>query len=140
MPFLNVKISKSPNAELARVIVHGLVERTAGILRKPADITSVAVSFVAPEHWIVAGRSLVDQGLASFWLDIKVTDSTNTKDEKAKYLAEVFAFMASVLGPLHNESYILIHDVRADAYGYGGRTQESRYIEAQLAAAARPGT
>ena len=55
-----------------------------------------------------------------------MTDSTNTKDEKARYLAEVFAAMAKLIGPLHEESYILVHDVRADAYGYGGLTQEHR--------------
>lgn len=32
-----------------------------------------------------------------------------------------------LLGPLHEVTYIHVHDVRAAAYGYGGRTQESRY-------------
>ena len=61
-----------------------------------------------------------------------MTDSTNTKDEKSRYLAEVFAAMAKLVGPLHEESYILVHDVRADAYGYGGLTQEHRYVAGQL--------
>jgi 4-oxalocrotonate tautomerase len=90
---------------------------------------------VAPERWFVGGRSLRDQGLSSFWLDIKVTESTNTKDEKARYLQEVFSFMKDLLGPLHTESYVLVHDVRADAYGYGGETQESRYVRGRLAGA-----
>src|SRR5262249_8607314 len=98
------------------------------------EITSVLVSYASPDHWLVGGRSLTEQQLASFWLDIKVTDSTNTKDEKAEYLAAIFAFMKSVLGPLHTESYILVHDVRADAYGYGGRTQEFRYVKGKLEA------
>ncbi|WP_263300728.1 tautomerase family protein [Azospirillum agricola] len=42
--------------------------------------------------------------------------------------------MAEVLGPLHEESYILVHEVQADAYGYGGRTQEHRCIAGKLAA------
>ena len=35
--------------------------------------------------------------------------------------------VASVVGNLHEESYIHVHDVRAAAYGYGGLTQEARY-------------
>jgi len=35
---------------------------------------------------------------------------------------------------LHEESYVHVHDVRGDAYGYGGLTQERRYIAAQFAA------
>jgi len=134
MPFINVKVSRPPTAELARTIAQGVVAATADILHKDPAVTSVAVSFVPPEHWIVGGRSLAQQGLASFWLDIKVSDGTNTKDEKARYLAAVFAFMGTVLGALHEESYILIHDARADAYGYGGVTQEQRYIQAKLSA------
>jgi 4-oxalocrotonate tautomerase len=132
MPFLNVIISTQPSPDLARTIAAGLTERTVRILGKPAELISVAVGFVPREHWIVAGRSLAEHGRSSFWLDIKVTDSTNTKDEKARFLGEVFGFMQEVLGPLHQESYILVHDVRADAYGYGGETQERRYVRARL--------
>jgi 4-oxalocrotonate tautomerase len=56
-----------------------------------------------------------------------VTDETNTKDEKADYIREVFEGFKGILGDLHDESYIYVEDVRAAAYGYGGRTQEFRY-------------
>lgn len=134
MPILNVTISRQPGAELVSRVAQGLVDRTVRVLHKRADITAVAVHFVPPEHWIVGGRSLAEQNLSSFWLDIKIVDGTNTKDEKAEYLRQVFAFMEEVLGPLHAESYILVHDVRADAYGYGGLTQERRYVESKLRA------
>lgn len=134
MPILNVTISRQPDAELVSRVAQGLVDRTVQVLHKRADITAVAVHFVPPEHWIVGGRSLAEQKLSSFWLDIKIVDGTNTKDEKAEYLRQVFAFMEELLGPLHAESYILVHDVRADAYGYGGLTQERRYVESKLKA------
>lgn len=38
-----------------------------------------------------------------------------------------------LLGPLHEESYILTHAIDGDSYGYGGRTQNGRW------AAAHPG-
>jgi 4-oxalocrotonate tautomerase len=132
MPFVNVTISKPPDAQLAQAVSDAVTDASFRILGKPREITSVAVSFVAPEHWIVGGRSLASQGLASFWLDIKVTDSTNTKTEKAEFLREIFASMGRLLGPLHEESYVLVHDVRADAYGYGGKTQEFRFVRALL--------
>jgi 4-oxalocrotonate tautomerase len=40
----------------------------------------------------------------------------------------VFAGMQSILGPLDPASYVVIHEVRADAWGYGGATQEFRYV------------
>ena len=142
MPILNVKISGSPSPELTRRVAGTLVELTARVLHKNPEVTSVAVDYVPPEQWVVGGRTLAEQGKASFWLDIKIVDGTNTKDEKAEYLAGVFAAMGGLLGDLHEESYAYVHDVRAEAYGYGGKTQELRYITAKVAgarsAAAKP--
>ena len=132
MPILNLKVSAHRSPALSRTLSEGLVEATARILRKNPEITAVAIDYVAPEDWIVSGRSLAEQGKASFWLDIKVVDGTNTKDEKALYLAEVFALMGRVLGDLHDESYVLVHEVPADAYGFGGLTQEHRYVANKL--------
>jgi 4-oxalocrotonate tautomerase len=70
---------------------------------------------------------LSEQGKSSVYFDIKITDETNTKAEKAAYIREAFAVFADLLGDLHEESYIYVQDVRATAYGYGGKTQELRY-------------
>ena len=45
----------------------------------------------------------------------------------ARFIAAVFDSFERLFGPLHAESYIHVHDVRAASYGYGGRTQEWRY-------------
>ena len=68
-----------------------------------------------------------EQDKSSFYFDIKVTDETNTKDEKAQYIEEAFSGFERILGSLHEESYIYVQDVRATSYGYGGKTQEYRY-------------
>ena len=61
-----------------------------------------------------------------------VPDGTNTKDEKAAFVAAVFKRMGELLGPLHSVSYVHANEVRGDAYGYGGLTQEQRYIAGKL--------
>jgi len=132
MPILNLKVSANRSASLSRTLSEGLVEATARILRKKPEITAVAIEYVSPEDWIVGGASLAEHGKASFWLDIKVVDGTNTKDEKALYLTEVFGLMGRILGDLHPESYVLVHEVPADAYGFGGLTQEHRYVAGKL--------
>ena len=103
-------------------------ELTTRILHKKRELTAIAIDYVAPEHWIVGGSSLAQQKKNSFYFDIKVVDGTNTKDEKAQYVAECFATFEPLLGNLHEESYLYVQDVRAEAYGFGGQTQEYRYI------------
>lgn len=63
---------------------------------------------------------------ASFWRDIHASEGANTKDEKAPYLAAMFKRMGELLGPVYHETYPYIDEVRDDAYGFGGLTQERR--------------
>ena len=44
------------------------------------------------------------------------------------YIAAIYAAMGDLLGGVHEKSYIWVVDARAAAYGYGGRTQERRYV------------
>ncbi|WP_421954285.1 tautomerase family protein [Polaromonas sp.] len=129
MPILNVKISQPASDRLTHDVSEMLLELTTRILRKKRELTSIAIDYVPPEHWVVGGSTLAAQGTNSFYFDIKVVDGTNTKDEKAQYIAEAFAAFGKLLGSLHEESYIYVHDVRAEAYGFGGLTQEYRYIK-----------
>lgn len=134
MPILNVKVSQTPNAVLTRQIADLLLEHTTQILHKDPLVTAIAIDYVDPAHWIVGGETLAAQGRHSVYFDIKITDGTNTKDEKARYIAACFAGFERLLAPLHEESYIYVQDVRAEAYGYGGQTQEWRYIASKVQA------
>jgi 4-oxalocrotonate tautomerase len=130
MPILNVKVSAKRSPEMTRAIADILLDLTARVLHKKREVTSIAIDYVDPADWIVGGRSLAEQGRSSIYFDIKITDETNTKDEKAEYIRLAFEAFARLLGDLHEESYIYVQDVRAAAYGYGGKTQEFRYHQA----------
>ncbi len=135
MPLITVTVSTPHLKVLPRAEIAAEVSRlSAAILHKDPKVTAVIVSRVSPDDWFVGGQSLTDAWLASFWLDIHITDGSNTKDEKAAFIAAAFESMEKLLGPLHEESYVHVHDVRDDAYGYGGITQGRRYIERQRSA------
>ena len=127
MPILNVKVSADKSPQLTKDIAALLLELTSRILKKKPEVTAIAIDYVARDSWIVGGELLSEQNKNSFYFDIKITDETNTKDEKAQYIREAFAGFERLLGNLHDESYIYVQDVRAASYGYGGLTQEYRY-------------
>lgn len=127
MPILNVKVSGDKDVQVTKKITALLLDTTTRILKKKPQVTAITIQYVPSDCWVVGGELLSEQCKSSFYLDIKVTDETNTKDEKAEYIREVFAGFKSILGDLHDESYIYVEDVRAAAYGYGGKTQEFRY-------------
>ena len=127
MPILNVKVSAKKSTEMTKAISGILLDLTTRILHKKPEVTSIAIDYVDPADWIVAGRSLSEQGKSSFYFDIKITDETNSKSEKAQYIREVYDAFSKLLGDLHHKSYIYVQDVRATAYGFGGKTQEYRF-------------
>jgi 4-oxalocrotonate tautomerase len=127
MPILNVKVSAQRTAQLSERITETLLELTSRVLGKRRDLTAVVIEYVDPHDWFVAGKSLAELGKASFYFDVKVVDETNTKAEKTRYVAEAFEAFARLLGDLHHESYVYVQDVRATAYGFGGKTQEYRH-------------
>jgi 4-oxalocrotonate tautomerase len=136
MPIINVSITGEPDPALSQLIADRVTELTCRHLKKDPTITAVALHYIAPEHWFAGGTSLAAHGANTFWLDIKVVDGSNTKTELATYVENMFETMSALLGKLHTESYILVHEVPAAAYGFGGKTQEYRFISGKLKSAA----
>lgn len=133
MPLITVSYtSSSQSSSLKADIASAVSELTAKILRKDPEVTAIIVKSVDADDWFAGGKSLAKQKLASYWIDIHVSEGTNTKDEKAAYLAAMFERMAEILGPLHPETYLHVDEVKGDAYGFGGLTQERRYIAGKL--------
>jgi 4-oxalocrotonate tautomerase len=140
MPLINIiYASQRRSPSLKKDIAQAVTDLTARILHKDPRVTAVIVSEAAAADWFAGGASLAEQGLASYWIDVHVSEGTNTKDEKAAYLAAVFERMADLIGPLHHETYLHVDEVRGDAYGFGGLTQERRYIAAKLDVAVSKG-
>jgi 4-oxalocrotonate tautomerase len=134
MPLITVAYSSSRQAPSLRADIAAAVsELTAEILHKDPQVTAIIVKSVDAADWFAGGKSLAEHQLASFWLDVHISEGTNTKDEKAAYIAAMFKRMGDLLGPLHHESYLHVDEVRGDAYGFGGLTQERRYIAGKLA-------
>lgn len=128
MPILNIKICTSPSPETSARVAAILTDLTIEVLKKKRELTVIVLEHIPASQWFIAGSALASQSLASFCLEIKVTEGTNTKDEKAQYISRVFAAMEEIIGPLAPANYIVVHDVRGDSWGYQGETQEYRYI------------
>ena len=133
MPMITIEIAGEADVALAQRVQETVTRLTAEILHKDPGVTAVAVRFTPRRFWFVAGQATQELSTSAFFVDTRISDGTNSKDEKAEYVARIFAALSGVLGGVHLESYVHVDDVRADAYGYGGLTQERRYIEKKAA-------
>jgi 4-oxalocrotonate tautomerase len=132
MPILNITVSGTPQQVPAQQVTQILMQHTGAILRKAPALTAIAVHYTPRDQWFIGGQSLAELGKASFFLDIKVSDETNTASEKSAYIAAVWSDMQELLGELHEVSYIHIDDARPAAWGWGGITQQVRAVQKML--------
>ena len=130
MPHIVVHLSGEPDAQLTRKTVDVVAELTQSVLGKQLPVIAVTVQYFPADSWFIGGQTLAELGKSAFHLDISITDETNTKAEKARYLRAVYEAMAELRPDLHEVSYVYLIDARAAAYGYGGKTQEFRHQQA----------
>ena len=130
MPMIIIRyVTPKPQPELRPKIAAWATHLPSKTLGKDPSVTAVLVEPADPESWFVGGSPPTDAGLSAFWLDIKITAGTNTKAETTAFVKAAFEGMRTLMGPLHEESYVLVHATDGDAYGYGGRTQNGRWAE-----------
>jgi 4-oxalocrotonate tautomerase len=127
MPAIHIQLSPAPSDSVLSALADAVLDSTERVLGKDRALTAVFIDALPATRWWIGGRDLQQHRQSSYCLTIGITDETNTKAQKAQYIADIHRLMQALLGPVHACSYVHVHDVRATAYGYGGQTQEWRY-------------
>lgn len=128
MPIIELKISGSEDKLLARELCQQITNLTHEILNKQREVTVVQVSFIPAYLWFINASSLEELKQRSFYMTVRITDSTNLKQQKSAYIAAVHAALSERLIPLHPVSYTALQEMKADAWGYEGQTIEHKFI------------
>ncbi|WEZ85613.1 4-oxalocrotonate tautomerase family protein (plasmid) [Rhizobium sp. 32-5/1] len=133
MPMIKARYTKPRDGRDPKQDVAALLSRlTAEILHKDQGVTAVLVESAEAGDWIVAGSSVADQKIGTFYVEVSITERTNIKDETTEWVRRVYDGMNALVGPAHEASYVLVHAVDGDAYGYGGLTQNQRWARKHM--------
>ncbi|CAM8636748.1 hypothetical protein MCEMSEM22_00834 [Comamonadaceae bacterium] len=128
MPTLQLKVSPLQNPSRYRSLAEALTRITAQELGKRAEVTAVVIDDVHAARWHVGGTDV--QGPTAM-LEISITQGTNTAAQKAAFVARAFAELEAQLGQgkgLEPASYVIVREVPASDWGYGGQTQAARAL------------
>lgn len=135
MPFIAIKTS---GKALGPADIQTLHQETtalmARIMGKKAEVTAVLVEDAPASHWSVGGQALVGSGGVTAHADIKITQGTNTAEQKAAMIAATRDMLRRVLPELSEVAYVVIDEIPATDWGYGGLTQAERKRRAEAAA------
>ena len=124
MPFLNVKVTGPRLSEpQARSLQERATELIVQVMRKKGSLTVVSIEQAPEGAWSVGGAPVP----SAAFLEVKVTAGTNTTAEKARFVEEANQMLRDVFGPgLDPVTYVVVHEVPAEDWGFGGLTQARR--------------
>lgn len=128
MPILHVQVSPLQNPQQYTALADALTRITAEHLLKRSEVTAVVIDDVPAAKWHIAGRSVTRP---TAFVEISITQGTNTSEQKARFIAAVFAELQTQLGhghALEEASYVIVREVPGSDWGYGGVSQAERHI------------
>ncbi len=124
MPFIHIRVAgKVLSADQQTHIQNEITSLMANILRKKAQLTAVFIEQVTSSGWSI-GAKPVD---IAAHIEVNITAGTNTSEEKALFIAKAHQLLTQIPGSaLPEATYIIIHELPSDSWGYSGQTQKAR--------------
>jgi 4-oxalocrotonate tautomerase len=127
MPFIAIKTTgRALGPADIRTLQQETTALMADIMGKKAEVTAVLVEEAPASHWSVGGQALAGTGGATAHVDIKITQGTNTAEQKAAMIAATREMLRGVLPDLGEVAYVVIDEIPAADWGYGGLSQAER--------------
>ncbi len=126
MPYINIRLG----TDLDNAQRDQLYEQTTTLMNqamgKRREVTVVHIQESAPEFWATNAKVLSDDDPVGAYVDIKITQGTNSPDEKAEMIAQTVQMLHKVVGTIQEACYVVIDDIPANSWGYDGKTQAER--------------
>ncbi len=102
------------------------------ILHKEAALTVVSVAQLPDGAFSGNGQAVA--GVAS--MQVLITAGTNSAREKADFIFAAKKLLTATGGPSAAPTYVALHELPAESWGYDGETQAARKAQRELAKAA----
>jgi 4-oxalocrotonate tautomerase len=127
MPLITIKVAGAElSAQQAEQLQDGAVELMVDVLGKQRDRIAVFLDTDPKASARVGGKpaSLVAH------MDVTIGEGTNTAAQKSSFINGVYELFVAQLGPeLSPVTFVVLHDLPLDSWGYEGITNASRYAK-----------
>lgn len=123
MPMLQLKVSPPQDARRRTLLAQRITALTHETLGKRVPVTALVIEDLPKDRWFIGAEPPPE---AAAWLEISITQGTNTNDEKQAFVERTWQELAQQLGPLAEASYVIVREVPATDWGFGGMPQEAR--------------
>jgi 4-oxalocrotonate tautomerase len=126
MPYINIRLGASLSASQKNLLYAQTTSLMDTIMGKRPEVTVVHILESEPQFWSTNASALGSDDPIGAYVDIKVTEGTNTSEEKAEMISETVKMLKENIGVLQEACYVVIDDIPANSWGYDGKTQAER--------------
>lgn len=136
MPTLQLSVSPPQGDARCQLLAAALTSITAELLGKRSEVTAVLIDERPAARWFIGGETATRP---TALLAIDITAGTNSAAEKAAFVQAAFATLQQLIGdgaPLHEAGYVIVRELPAGDWGYGGQTQAARRLQREAAPSA----
>ena len=128
MPYINICLGKNLDIEQRKQLFERTTSLMNTVMGKRREVTVVHIQESEAQQWSTNAIPLMVKDAIGVYVDIKVTDGTNTSEEKAEMISQTVKMLQDVVGIIQEACYVVIDDIPADSWGYNGKTQAARAI------------
>lgn len=128
MPTLHLQLCPPQEPARLRALAQALTQLSTTVLGKRAAVTALHIQQAEAPMWALGGEA---PNAPMALLEIRISQGSNTDEEKAAFVAQAYAALQAHLGgssPLAEASYVTVLEVPAQHWGYGGLTQAQRKV------------
>lgn len=126
MPYINIRIGTTLESTQRKQLYEKTTALMNTVLGKRREVTVVHIQESEPQQWSTNAVQLSPNEPIGAYVDIKVTDGTNTPEEKAEMISQTVRMLKDVIDTIQEACYVVIDDVPANSWGYDGITQAAR--------------
>ena len=128
MPYINIRLGKNLDIEQRKQLFERTTSLMNTVMGKRREVTVVHIQESEAQQWSTNAIPLMVKDAIGVYVDIKVTDGTNTSEEKGEMISQTVKMLQDVVGIIQEACYVVIDDIPADSWGYNGKTQAVRAV------------
>jgi len=122
MPYVRVGFSKpvlSPG-DFALPLSEGITDAIDDVLGEGHEPTVIQFNRTDPFFWSVNGQEVSEAlpGIAA--VEVFIVKGAMDSKQIESTISKIYEILNRVLSPLHEESYVLVHELPDNSWGYGG--------------------
>jgi len=126
MPYINIRLGRNLDNEQRKLLYKKTTSLMNTVMGKQPEVAVVNIQESESQQWSVNTAPITEKDPIAAYVDIKITDGTNTPEEKAEMISQTIKMLQDIVGNTQEACYVVIDDIPANSWGYNGKTQAAR--------------